>query len=46
MRLKREFQELKKQVSQLKKKEKIYKWKDVKPKVEVSSVATQSGLIE
>ena len=46
MRLKREVRNFKRQVSWLKNKVKIYKWKAIKPKIEVSSVATHTGPIE
>ena len=46
IRLKREVQSLKKQVSWLKRKVKVYKWRSIKPKVEVSTAATQTGPIE
>ena len=37
---------MKKQVSLLKRKIKVYKWRSIKPKVEVSTVTTQTGPIE
>ena len=46
MRLKREVQSLKKQVSHLKRKVKIYKWRAIKWKIDVSTMATQTGPIK
>ena len=46
MRLKREVQDLKKQVSRLKRKVKIYKWRAIKPKSEVSTAPTETGPIK
>ena len=46
MRLKKEVRKLRKQVYRLNKKLKVYKWKEIKPKIEVSSASTQTGSIE
>ena len=46
IQLKKEVWKLRKKVSRLKKKIKVYKWKAIKPKIEVSSTATQTSLIK